>query len=200
MRIHLSGASLDAPRPVKINERLLPRIDSCQSSCFHSTMLRKRVLNSERRTISQMLPSSRAKWKVLAGFSLATAGILLALLEMRAPTVDVVQDGNQILVHLRQFGQFSPRVSRIRLTSQPSNTVVVDLRGHNGTPRLYFFSLKEGINTLSEINANADYAVYRADVPRENKSFELQRGRTYILSIWGRFPWGRHTDTTIRIQ
>jgi hypothetical protein len=63
---------------------------------------------------------------------------------------------------------------------------------------LYFFSLSEGINTVAEINANANYAVYR--VVRGNHDFELKSGRAYMLSIWGRVDWGRHTDTVFRIQ
>jgi hypothetical protein len=144
---------------------------------------------------------SRVKWTNLAGYTLAAVVVaLLIQIEMRAPTVNVVQDGNRMLVHVRQFGQISPKVSRIRLTDQLSNAVVLDLRKNVGTPQLYFFSLARGINNLSDINASADYSVYRVVAPAGSKWFELQKGRTYTLSIWGRYTWGRHSDTTLQIQ
>ncbi len=127
---------------------------------------------------------SGAKWTNLAGYTLAGVGVaLLIQIEARAPTVNVVRDGNRILVHVRQFGQFSPKVSRIRLTDQPSNTVVLDLQGNVGTPQLYFFSLTGGINNLSDISASADYAVYGVVVPRgtDGSSFRKE-GRTLFPS------------------
>jgi hypothetical protein len=142
---------------------------------------------------------SRAEWSPLAGFTIAIAVIIVALqVEMRAPTVNVFQKGKHIQVNVRQFGSFMPKVSRIRLTDQSSNTVVLDLQRNVGTPCLYFFSLSEGLNTVSGINASASCAVYR--VVRGNYGFELKKGSTYMLSIWGNVVWGHHADTIFQIQ
>jgi hypothetical protein len=141
---------------------------------------------------------TRAKQTLFIALSTASVLIIVALLETRPPTVSVIQEGKHIHVNVHQFGSFMPKVSRIRLTDQSSNTVVLELQGSVGTPCLYLFCLSEGVNTVSAINESASYAVYR--VVRGHHDFELKKGETYELSIWGNVEWGRHADTTFQIQ
>jgi hypothetical protein len=131
---------------------------------------------------------------------LATLIVTLEIYDMRAPTVMLAIEGRSVLVHVHQFGQAIPSVSRLLLTDESSHTVVLDLQRNVGTPRLYFFFFREGPNSVSDINGDADGALYRMVGPTTQGQFEVKRGTTYLLSVWGKVPWGHHADVVFRLQ
>lgn len=126
-------------------------------------------------------------------------GILGLVYRWRPPTVQIEFNGQHMLVHLHKFGSLSPKVSRIRIIDRSSSATIIDLVPSVGTPCLGVFSLRQGSNYMSDINGNAECAMFQS-IPLGQRAFLLEKRHSYLLSVWGRYLSGTHTDTVFEFD
>jgi hypothetical protein len=115
------------------------------------------------------------------------------------PTVKIELSGQQMLVHVHKFGSLWPTVSQIRIIDRSSSATVIDLVPSAGIPCLGLFSLRQGSNSVSDINGNANCGMFQS-VPVRQRAFSLEKRHSYLLSIWGRHLLGTHTDTVFEFD
>ena len=140
-----------------------------------------------------------SSYRLLLLVLLCAVGISGEVYLIRAPTLQTKVDGKHIRVYIHKFGALSASVSRIRIVDKSSGVTIVDLVPANGRPCLYLFSLSLGNNYVSDINSDANCAMYQS-FPSGTRDFMLEKGRLYLLSIWGRYRSGPHTDSDFQFN
>jgi hypothetical protein len=113
---------------------------------------------------------------------MAIVSLCLCFTGCGKPTVRVSRNTNSVNVDVATLGEYPTTISRIRLKDS-ADRVLWEVSANGGTPQIHEFSLKAGINSSSAPFSTAGkYAVL---TPNSANSFELQRGPTYKLDLWG---------------
>jgi hypothetical protein len=133
-------------------------------------------------------------YRLLPLLLICAVGIFGEIYLVRAPTLHTKIDGEHVRVYVHKYGALWPSVSRIRIVDKSSGVTIIDLVPANGRPCLYLFSLTLGSNYIGDINRDANCAMYQS-FPSGTRDFMLEKGRPYLLSIWGRYQFGPHTDS-----
>jgi hypothetical protein len=135
-----------------------------------------------------------SSYRLLLILLLCAVGIFGEIYLFRPPTLQTKVDGESIRVYVHKYGALWATVSRIRIVDKSSGVTIIDLVPANGRPCLYVFSLRLGNNYITDINGDANCAMYQS-FPSGTRDFMLDKGRPYLLSIWGRYQWGQHADS-----
>lgn len=99
-----------------------------------------------------------------------------------APPLRIVEVDGTVKVDVQTLGEYSTTVRRVRLTDRGSGRVIWEIGTASGTPQIHTMTLTAGENAAVLSAAHGEYAVV---TPQAGRSFSLERGRDYLIEIWG---------------
>jgi len=101
----------------------------------------------------------------------------------KRPPVKLENSGSSVIVHVETLGEYPTTVRRVQISNATSGKVILELQAENGTPQIYNFRLSAGENSTRI--ADPEHGSYRVVEPSGKKTFTLEAGVRYRLSIWG---------------
>jgi hypothetical protein len=126
---------------------------------------------------------------------LITTGIVLAVLAsvvfvfadkvgwFREPPLKLEMKGNSATVHLETPDENQTPVSHVRIKDDSTGDVIYEVVADGQTPLVFNFELSVGQNTTQVVSFKRN--AYRVVAPQGIRTFTLQRGVKYRLTVWG---------------
>lgn len=100
------------------------------------------------------------------------------------PPLTLEQQGEGLKVNIATLGEYPTSVSRIQVRDVEKGEVVWELKATKRVPQLWGFDLTPGDNPVEpEGVVNGNYEVV---APKQGRSFALQAGRRYEVSVWNK--------------
>jgi hypothetical protein len=101
----------------------------------------------------------------------------------REPPLKLEVKGESAIVHLETPDENQSPVSHIRLKDASTGDVIYEAVADGKAPPLFNFELTLGTNSTQVVDPGK--TIYRVIVPQGKRTFSLQRGVKYRLTVWG---------------
>ena len=139
------------------------------------------------------MPTSRREILNCILWSLGGAVLLVGLLLILAvadalgffhdPPLRLEQTGSTVTAHVETLGDYQTTVGRKRIQESQSGKIVYESVVAQRAPQIFNFKLVDGENPTRLVGDDSDS--YRVIEPRSGRTFTLQRGTRYRLTVWG---------------
>ena len=126
---------------------------------------------------------------------LITTGIVLTVLILvilvfadrvgwfREPPLKLEMKRDSAIVHLETPDEYRTPVSHVRLKDASTGDVIYEVVVDGKAPQLFNFMLSVGENSTQVVDPGE--TAYRVIAPQGRRTFSLQRGVKYRLTVWG---------------
>jgi len=99
------------------------------------------------------------------------------------PPLRVEQSGSTLTAHVETLGEYQTTVGRVRIQESQSGKIVYESVAAQRAPQIFNFKLVGGENSTLLLGDDSDS--YRVIEPHAGRTFTLQRGIRYRLTVWG---------------
>jgi hypothetical protein len=131
-----------------------------------------------------------SQWNGLIFTGIVLAALMLVILVFadkvgwfREPPLKLEVKGYSAIVHLETADENQSPVSHVRLKDTSTGDVIYEVVADGKAPQVFNFQLSVGANSTQVVNP--ENAAYRVIVPQQGRTFSLQRGVKYRLTVWG---------------
>jgi len=131
-----------------------------------------------------------SQWNGLISTGVVLAVLLLVILVFadkvgwfREPPLKLEVIGDSAIVHLETADENQSPVSHVRLKDASSGDVIYEVVADGMAPQVFNFELSVGVNSTQVLAPGK--AAYRVIAPQGRRTFSLQRGAKYRLTVWG---------------
>jgi hypothetical protein len=156
---------------------------------------------------------SRARWVIAAAAVFGLTASFRAPRQLAAlawseatgrPPLQVQRAGDLFVVDVQTLGEYMTSVGRIRLRT--GDEVVWEVRARGRVPQIWTFGLRVGENSRVPVCGGGPRTSCEGpeilegyqQVSPSTASFVLERGRCYVLEVWGNESWWSRASTTIQ--
>ncbi len=101
----------------------------------------------------------------------------------REPPLKLEMKRDSAIVHLETPDEYQTPVSHVLLRDTSSGDVVYEVVADGKAPLIFNFELSVGSNSTLAVTSGK--AAYRVIAPQGRRTFSLQRGVKYRLTVWG---------------
>ena len=131
-----------------------------------------------------------SQWNGLIFTGIVLAVLLLVVLVFadkvgwfREPPLKLEMKRDSAIVHLETPDEYQTPVSHVLLKDTSSGDVIYEVVADGKAPLIFNFELSVGTNSTLVVTSGK--TAYRVIAPQRGRTFSLQRGVKYRLTVWG---------------